>query len=121
MTMTQTGIEALPPAPTGPLPAMLAPHLEAIRALCREYEVVRLEVFGSALTSKFDPATSDIDLLVEYPPEYDYGLWLGRYFDLNERLAELLGRPVDLVMIGAVRKPRFIESIRENRRLLYAA
>ncbi|MFT4041048.1 MAG: nucleotidyltransferase domain-containing protein [Thermomicrobiales bacterium] len=118
---TPTGIAALPPAPTGPLPAIIAPHLDAIRALCREYGVVRLEVFGSALTPKFDPETSDIDLLVEYPPDYDYGPWLSHYLDLNERLTALLGRPVDLVMMGAVRKPRFIESIRDNRRLLYAA
>ena len=58
---------------------------------------------------------------MEYPPDYDFGLWLGRYLDLNSRLAEMLGRPVDLVMVGAVRKPRFIETIRDNRKSLYAA
>lgn len=113
--------DMLPPATPGPLPEVVAVHLEEIRALCREFGVLRLEVFGSALTPRFDPETSDIDLLVEYPTDYDFGLWLGRYFDLNERLAAVLGRPVDLVMVGAVRKPRFIEAIRENRRLLYAA
>ena len=41
---------------------------------------------------------------MEYPPDYDFGLWLGRYLDLNERLSEMLGRPVDLVMVGAVRE-----------------
>lgn len=111
----------LPLAAPGTLSEMVAEHPEEIRALCREYGVLRLEVFGSALTSRFDPETSDIDLLVEYPPDYDYGLWLGRYLDLNERLSEVLGRSVDLVMVGAVRKPRFIEAIRDNRRLLYAA
>lgn len=118
---TQTGIEALPLAPTGPLPAMLAPHLDAIRALCREYEVVRLEVFGSALTPRFDPATSDIDLLVEYPPGHDLGLWAEKHTGLAERLSAVLGRHVDLVMMTAIRKPRFIEAVRESRRLLYAA
>ena len=119
--MAHPPIDILPLAAPGPLPKMVAVHLEEIRALCREYGVLRLEVFGSALTPRFDPETSDIDLLVEYPPGYDFGLWLGRYLDLNERLAEVLGRPVDLVMVGAVRKPRFIEMIRDNRRLLYAA
>ena len=119
--MERTTIDTLPLAVTGPLPEVVAEHLEEIRALCREYGVLRLEVFGSALTSRFDPETSDIDLLVEYPPDYDFGLWLGRYLDLNERLSEVLGRPVDLVMVGAVRKPRFIEAIRDSRRLLYAA
>lgn len=113
--------DALPPAESGPLPEVVAEHLEEFRALCREYGVLRLEVFGSALTSRFDPETSDIDPLVDYPPDYDFGLWLGRYLDLNERLSAVLGRTVNLVMVGAVRKPRFIEAIRDNRRLLYAA
>src|SRR6185295_7452407 len=30
-------------------------HLEDIRALCRAYSVVRLEVFGSATRADFDP------------------------------------------------------------------
>ena len=42
-------------------------HLEAIRALCREYGVARLEVFGSAATEEFDPDRSDVDFIVEYP------------------------------------------------------
>lgn len=112
---------ALPLAAAGPLPAVVAEHLEAIRALCREYGVLRLEVFGSALGPRFDPETSDIDLLVEYPPGHDLGPWAGRHTGLAEELEAVLGRPVDLVMVGAVRKPRFIEALRDSRRLLYAA
>jgi predicted nucleotidyltransferase len=96
-------------------------HLDAIRALCREFGVARLELFGSAATADFDPDRSDVDFIVEYPPDYDFGLWLTRYFELQERLSALLGRPVDLVMAGAMRKPRFIEAANETRRLLYAA
>jgi predicted nucleotidyltransferase len=96
-------------------------HLDAIRALCREFGITRLEVFGSAGTPGFDPETSDVDFLVEYPHDYDFGLWLTRYFALKARLESPLGRRVDLVMAGAIRKPRFIESVNETRRLLYAA
>ena len=96
-------------------------HLDAIRALCREYGVARLEIFGSAATGAFDDAQSDVDFIVEYPPDYDFGLWLTRYVELKERLEALLGRPVDLVMAGAPRKPCFIESANQSRRLLYAA
>lgn len=95
--------------------------LEAIRALCREFGVVRLELFGSAATGEFDPEQSDIDFLVEYPPDYDFGPWLTRYFELKERLEALLEREVDLVMAGAPRNPYFIQSVNESRRLLYAA
>ena len=119
--MANNLVVMLPPAAPGPLPEVVVRHLEEIRALCREYGVLRLEVFGSALTSQFDPETSDIDLLVEYPPGHDLGPWAGRHTGLAERLEAVLGRPVDLVMVGAVRKPRFIEAIRDNRRLLYAA
>lgn len=62
-----------------------------------------------------------MDFLVEYPPGYEFGLWLGRYFDLKDRLEALLGRPVDLVMSGAMCKRRFIESANESRRVLYAS
>jgi uncharacterized protein len=119
--MAHTLTDMLPPAAPGPLPEVVAEHLQDIQALCREYGVKRLELFGSALTSRFDPETSDIDLLVEYPPGHDLGPWAGQHTGLAERLEDVLGRPVDLVMVGAVRKPRFIEAIRDNRRLLYAA
>ncbi len=76
-------------------------HLEEIAALCREFGVARLEVFGSAATGAFDPARSDIDFIVEYAPETDLGPWLSRYFDFEERLETLLGRSVDLIMAGA--------------------
>lgn len=99
----------------------LAERLEAIRALCREFGVARLEVFGSVCTPDFDPARSDIDFLVAYPDEYDFGPWLKRFFDLEERLAALLGRDVDLVMIDAPTNPYFIRAMNETRRLLYAA
>jgi predicted nucleotidyltransferase len=33
--------------------------------LCQQYKVARLDVFGSAASGKFDPASSDLDFLVE--------------------------------------------------------
>ncbi len=104
-----------------PLIDLIERHLDAIGDLCREFGVTRLELFGSAGTSAFDPESSDIDFLVEYPPDYDFDLWLSRYFAFREQLETLLGRSVDLVMSSAMRKPRFIESVNETRRLLYAA
>ena len=47
---------------------VLAEHLKAIRALCRDFGVSRLEVFGSVCTPESDPERCDIDFLVEYPP-----------------------------------------------------
>ncbi len=100
---------------------IVADNLDAIRALCQEYGVARLEIFGSAGTPDFDPARSDIDFLVEYPPDYDFGPWLKRYQELNERFEALLGFHVDLIMTSALRKKYFLQSVNETRQLLYAA
>lgn len=99
----------------------IAQHLHAIRNLCREYGVLRFEVFGSVCTPDFDPTRSDVDFLVEYPEDYEFGPWLKRYFEFQERLEDLLGRPVDLVMVGAPRNKYFIRSMNETKELLYAA
>jgi predicted nucleotidyltransferase len=100
---------------------LIEEHLDAIRALAEEYDVARLEVFGSATTDDFDLKRSDIDLLIEYKPGTNLGPWIKRYFELQERLEALLGRPVDLIMAGAPRNPYVIQSINETRQLLYAA
>lgn len=100
---------------------LLEAHLEEIRALCREYGVSRLEVFGSVTTDAFDPQRSDVDFIVHYPEGYDFGPWLGRYFELRDRLQTLLGRPVDLVMASAIRKPRFIQAANQTRQVMFDA
>lgn len=100
---------------------LISRHRDEIDALCREFGVLRLEVFGSAATGEFEPERSDIDFIVHYPEGYDFGLWLDRYFELRDRLAALLEHDVDLIMVGAMRKPHFIESVNRSRQLLYAA
>jgi uncharacterized protein len=80
---------------------IIAEHIEAIRTLCRQFGVARLEVFGSVCTPEFDPERSDVDFLVEYPPDYEYGPWLSKHLSFEEKLSCLLGRRVDVVMIDA--------------------
>ena len=41
-------------------------HLDDIGALCRRYGVRRLDLFGSAATGAFDPATSDLDFVAAF-------------------------------------------------------
>ncbi len=76
---------------------------EAIARACRTHRVQRLSLFGSATSDRFDPAHSDVDVLVEFvpgtPDQFDI------YFGLKEDLERLLGRGVDLVMADAVRNP----------------
>jgi predicted nucleotidyltransferase len=101
--------------------ALTTQQLEAIGKLCREFQVTKLELFGSATRADFDPECSDIDMLVDFAPGTDLGPWMSRFFDLQGRLEIVLGRKVDLVMANALRNPYLIRSINRDRRVLYAA
>jgi predicted nucleotidyltransferase len=65
-----------------------------IADFCRRHRIQRLSLFGSVLRDDFDPATSDIDFLVEFEPDAKVSL-----FDVGGMIAELtdkLGRQVDI-------------------------
>lgn len=76
-------------------------HKDAIAELCRRFGVARLEVFGSAARGQdFDPARSDVDLLVEFGPgvKRSFATLLG----FEDAAAAVLGRRVDLLEREAV-------------------
>jgi predicted nucleotidyltransferase len=95
-------------------------NLDQIADLCRRFHVRRLELFGSAVGARFDRARSDVDFLVEFQP-LAAGEHADSYFGLRESLSSLLSRPVDLVMVRAIRNRYFLEAIQPTRTLLYAA
>ena len=57
--------------------------------------------------------------MVEFDPAHT-GSPLHRYFDLKTELEALLGRPVDLVELGAMPDTRLKRSIQRARVPLYA-
>ena len=79
--------------------------------------VLRLEIFGSAITGRFDPVNSDFDFLVTFRPG---STSLDNYLRLAEGLEALLGRPVDLVIERSIRNPYFRKSVDATRTLIYA-
>jgi uncharacterized protein len=88
----------------------------ALVELCARYGIARLEVFGSVARGEERP-DSDIDVL--------YDLLPGRHvnwevIDAAEEMAEILGRPVDLVSRRAVH-PMLRDRIETEARALYAA
>jgi predicted nucleotidyltransferase len=96
-------------------------HIPAIQALCREYGVAKLEIFGSAVTDEFDPERSDVDFLVTFPEDYDFGPWIGKLFDMEEELARVLGRDVDLVMLSALENKWFRREAEKTRTVIFDA
>lgn len=96
-------------------------HLPAIQSACRAFGVKRLEIFGSAATTAFEPGRSDVDFLVTYPDSYDFGDFGARLFRFEERLTSILGRPAHVVMDSALTKRRFREQVDRTRMLIYDA
>jgi predicted nucleotidyltransferase len=99
---------------------LIKENRQTLEALCRNYHVARLEVFGSAATGRFDDKTSDLDFLVEFLPLQE-GQYADAYFGLLFALQELFSRSVDLVMPEAIQNRYFLQSINQHRETLYAA
>jgi uncharacterized protein len=102
------------------LTTIIEGHRRELEHLCSQHHVARLELFGSAAGSEFDPATSDLDFLVAFealPPTEK----ADAYFSLLHGLEDLFGRKIDLVTIEAIRNPYFQRAIQSQRAVLYAA
>lgn len=93
---------------------------EELTALCRPYRVRSLELFGFAARGDFEAERSDPDFLVEFEP-LPVGERADACFGLLESLEALFGRPVDLVVLRAIRNPCFLDNIASSRTSLYAA
>lgn len=95
-------------------------NIEDIRKIalpaCHEFNVRRLDVFGSAARGGATDA-SDVDLLVEFA-EPDRAP-AHRFFGLLHRLEDALGRPVDLLTAGSLRNPYFKARVLHERISLY--
>ena len=97
--------------------ALIEDNREAIVELCERYGVRRLAVFGSAAKGTFDPATSDIDFLVDLG-DYDDRV-ARRYLGLIVALEELLGRRADVVTERAVSDPDFRRELDATAKVIY--
>ena len=89
---------------------------ERLREVCERYGVASLEVFGSVARGENRP-DSDVDLLYVLKPEARLGF---RLFDLEDELATLFGRSVDLVARKAINK-YIREQVLADAQPLYAA
>lgn len=94
--------------------AQIMRTLEDIRKILKEHEetlkmkyrTTRIGIFGSYVRGEEEVVTSDLDLLVEF----DDGITLFKFIEMENYLSDILGVKVDLVMKKAL-KPRIGKNI----------
>src|SRR3990170_8236105 len=76
---------------------------ERIAEFCRRWKISELALFGSVLREDFRP-DSDVDVLVTFAPDAKWSLF--DHVDMEDELAQILGRPVDLVSRRGIERSR---------------
>jgi predicted nucleotidyltransferase len=99
---------------------LIEQHRADLSALCRRFNVRRLDVFGSATKGTFSSERSDLDFIVtlEAPSAGEYA---DNYFGLARALETLFQRRVDLITEASIRNPFFRQAIEQTRQPLYEA
>ena len=91
------------------------PH-QKIAEFCRRHHIRKLALFGSVLRPDFGSA-SDIDVLVEFAPGCTPGL---AFFTMQQELAGLLGRKVDLNTLAGLSR-HFRDKVLREAETVYAS
>ena len=88
------------------------------RDLCIDHQVKSLYAFGSAVTDRFDPVNSDIDLLVEIDNsdpiergEKLLGLW--------DKFEAFFNKRIDLLTDSSIKNPILRKNINNTKILIY--
>jgi hypothetical protein len=89
--------------------------IDAVRELCKKYQVKELALFGSVLRPDFRP-DSDIDVLVQFEPDARIGFM--EMAGLMNELSEVLGRKVDLVPKDGLKK-RIRKPVLDSSQVIY--
>jgi len=93
---------------------------EEVAELCRKYHVQRLAIFGSAARGDFDPARSDVDVLVEFD-EIPIAEYADNKHQLHDALERYFQRKVDLLTWKSIDNPYLLREVESTHELLYAA
>ena len=75
---------------------------DEIAKFCRRNHIRRLALFGSVLRDDFTPE-SDVDVIVDFEPDQTPGL---EFITMQDELAEILGRKVDMHTFRGVESSR---------------
>jgi predicted nucleotidyltransferase len=78
--------------------------MDQLTAFCERWQIAELAVFGSVLRDDFRP-DSDVDFLVTFAPDARRTLF--DIVEMEEELAALLGREVDVVSRRGVERSKY--------------
>lgn len=92
-------------------------NIEQIKQICKEFRVKNFSVFGSVLTDNFY-SDSDIDFVVDFD-EKDPFKYTDLYFQLKEKLEQILKRQIDLIEERGIKNPFFKREIDESKVVIY--
>ena len=99
-----------------PVSAKVTIPKDQIAEFCKVHHIRKLSIFGSALRDDFK-AASDVDVLVEFDPQYIPGLI--RLAGMEIELSRIIGRKVDLRTAQELSR-HFRQEVIESAELQYA-
>lgn len=98
--------------------ALIEQKKASIAELCRQHEVRRLDLFGSAARGDFQPDRSDLDFVVQFS-RTGYAGYADAFLEFADALERLLGRKVDLLTERMIRNPYFRAAVEASRQVVY--
>jgi uncharacterized protein len=89
---------------------LIEEKLQELQHICRQHHVRRIDLFGSATASEFDPLRSDLDFMVMFQ-DLDIDQYVDAYSGLLEDLQTVFQHPVDLAVDSAIKNPYFRQAV----------
>ena len=89
---------------------------DRVAEFARHWKIDELAVFGSVLRDDFN-SDSDVDVLVSFDPTASWSLW--DLTTIEDELAAIIGRKVDLVEKEGLRNPFRRHHILTGRKVIY--
>ena len=96
----------------------LHPYLPQVVALFKEHKIASASLFGSVLTDHFNEK-SDVDFLINFQPDIEPLEKGALWWDLHDKLRDILQREIDLVSETALKNPYFIEEMNRSKVKIY--
>ncbi|MGP8049596.1 MAG: nucleotidyltransferase family protein [Desulfobaccales bacterium] len=92
--------------------------LDKVEGFCQKWKVKEFALFGSVLREDFSP-DSDLDVLATFAP--GGGITFDNRVQMQDELAGIFGRQVDLVEKDSIRNPFRRHHILTTKEVVYAA